>query len=271
MTLMCQSLGLQARMVVGFNCDEYNTLTHSYVVRQSHAHAWVEVLNDQGEWVTFDPTTGRQAASAHARTLWSRVKQVFDYLEYTWANSVVAYDRDTRQNLIQNVATKLEDTKESSVSSLKSAKDWFTIERFWPFSSMLISIAIGVLSAAMVGAVGWFMYERWKLRRRVRRIGLDALPHDAQLRMARQLGFYDDLLNLLARHRIVCPPHLTPLEFSDSITFLPNELYDEVKRLTEMFYRVRFGRVALTGAQQRHLKNVILHVEKGLSHLPRIQ
>jgi len=43
MTLMCQSLGMQARVVVGFKCDEFNALTGSYVVRQSHAHAWVEV------------------------------------------------------------------------------------------------------------------------------------------------------------------------------------------------------------------------------------
>ena len=35
-------------------------------------------------------------------------------------------------------------------------------------------------------------------------------------------------------------------------------------------FNLRFGRVALTGAQQRHLKNVILHVEKGLGHLPRL-
>ena len=275
MTLLCQSLGLQARMVVGFYCDEYNNLTDSYVVRQAHAHAWVEVLNDKGEWITFDPTTGRQAATSRTVTAWSRVKQFFDYLEYTWANSVVAYDRETRTSLIQNVATKLEETKETGTSSFHSAKSWladaFSDKTFWPFTSWLISVAIGVLLTAMVGAFAWFVYERWKLRRRAKRIGLEMLPHDAQLRMARQLGFYDDLLNLLARHQIVCPRNLTPLEFSDSITFLPNELYDEVKRLTEMFYRVRYGRIALTGPQQRHLRHVIAHVERGLHHLPRLR
>src|SRR4029078_13290968 len=75
MTLMCQSLGLQARLVVGFKCDEYNGMTHSYVVRQSHAHAWVEVLNDKFEWVSFDPTTGRELTAARRTGVWSRLKQ----------------------------------------------------------------------------------------------------------------------------------------------------------------------------------------------------
>src|SRR5262249_244862 len=55
MTLLCQSLGMDARMVVGFKCDEYNSFNNTYIVRQSHAHAWVEVKTPRG-WISFDPT-----------------------------------------------------------------------------------------------------------------------------------------------------------------------------------------------------------------------
>ena len=47
--------GASGAWSIGFKCDEFNNLTNSYIVRQSHAHAWVEVLNDKREWITFDP------------------------------------------------------------------------------------------------------------------------------------------------------------------------------------------------------------------------
>jgi transglutaminase-like putative cysteine protease len=271
MTLMCQSLGMQARMVVGFKCDEFNNLTDSFVVRQSHAHAWVEVLNEKGEWITFDPTSGRDARNRSATSgAWRKIKQLFDYLEYTWANSVVAYDRDARNNVINNVENKLGKTTEDSLSAVKNTRDWFDKPLNWfNFSSGLISVLIWLLLIVLAVSVGWFAYERWKIRQRVRRIGLEGLSHGAQLRLARQLGFYDDLLLLLSRHHISCPPHLTPREFSESVSFLPNELFDAIRRITDIFYRIRYGQVAITNAQQRHLKNVIGQIEQGLASVPK--
>jgi transglutaminase-like putative cysteine protease len=73
MTLLCQSLGMQARMVVGFKCDEYNPIVKQYVVRQAHAHAWVEVLLPDGHWKTFDPTSGRDPRQGQRQTgCWRR-------------------------------------------------------------------------------------------------------------------------------------------------------------------------------------------------------
>ena len=101
MTLMCQSLGMQGAMVVGFKCDEYNDMGKYYVVRQSHAHAWVEVQTAHG-WKTFDPTSGRGADTVRQASAFDKVKHFLDFLEYTWANSVVAYNRDSRQNLVNS-------------------------------------------------------------------------------------------------------------------------------------------------------------------------
>src|SRR5262249_22049145 len=63
MTLMCQSLDIPARLVVGFKCDamDYNNVLGGYyLVRQSNAHAWCEVYVG-GKWETFDPTSGIEA------------------------------------------------------------------------------------------------------------------------------------------------------------------------------------------------------------------
>jgi len=79
----------------------------------------------------------------------------------------------------------------------------------------------------------------------------------------RQLGFYDDLLRLLESRRILRPPHLTPLEFCDSLSFLPTEAYITIHRITKLFYRIRYGNAELDEGQRRRLVNVI----DRLSHL----
>jgi hypothetical protein len=181
---------------------------------------------------------------------------LFQFLEYTWADSVVAYDRDSRANLISNVDRQLTNTAiDGSVSTSKIRK-WID-DHEDAFASRVTNILFAGLIAVVIVSVFWYLVERWRLSRRAKRIGLDDLPTSDQLRLVRQLAFYDQLLQLLERHRIVRPQHLTPLEFSRSIEFLPNEVFDAVYRLTAIFYRIRYGRQKLTAGQQRHLAAVI--------------
>jgi hypothetical protein len=57
MALMCRSLGIPARVVVGFWVDPDVSVLNFYPVRADQAHAWVEVFfNDYG-WIEFDPTS----------------------------------------------------------------------------------------------------------------------------------------------------------------------------------------------------------------------
>jgi protein-glutamine gamma-glutamyltransferase len=254
MTLMCQSLGMQARMVVGFKCDDYNNFGHFYQVRQSQAHAWVEVLTTSG-WKTFDPTS----ASEYHRTaasLWQNTRHFFDYLEYTWANAVIAYDSRNRDNLIQTVDNRLSSTAMNSSAAMGGMRELFNRANEW-VATRIVGPLIALLALAMVGAILWFFYERYKLRRRASRIGIESLSASDQMRLIRQLGFYDDLMKLLERHQIVRPRHLTPLEFSDSLAFLPSEVYDTIRRLTGIFYRIRYGESELDHGQRRRLALVI--------------
>jgi hypothetical protein len=267
MTLLCQSLGMDARVVVGFKCDEYNPYSKTYIVRQSHAHAWVEVRTPRG-WLSFDPTSGRTDETRAAATLWQKVGHFFDFLEYTWANAVVAYDRDTRDNLNKNIMAGVANAGNHGVEMAGNMRSWFKDpQNFFPFASKFISVVIYVMCFAIVGAVVGFFWEKYRLRKRARRIGLDALPVPDQMRLARQLQFYDELLQSLERHRISRKPHLTPMEFSNSITFLPSEAFDAVRRLTEIFYRVRYGRQELSHAQQRRLGRVIERIDTMLTSI----
>jgi transglutaminase-like putative cysteine protease len=262
MALMCQSLGMQARVVNGFKCDEYNELGGYYIVRQSHAHSWVEVLT-AGGWKTFDPTTSRESGVADGGW-WEDVKHLFDYLEFSYGNAVIAYDNDHRDNLIASFESKMTNTSFAGADWLTKMRGWFELN-VYQLSSTVIGGVMVLMVTFMVFMVLWFVWERWMLRRRAKRIGLESLPVSDKLRLARQLGFYDDLMQLLARHQIVRPKHLTPMEFSQSLLFLPNQAFETICRLTNVFYRVRYGQAELSQGLRRRLSTVIAQLGENLA------
>jgi transglutaminase-like putative cysteine protease len=265
MTLMCQSLGLQARMVVGFKCDEYSVMARYYIVRQSQAHAWVEVNTPEG-WKTYDPTSSIQSLRVIEGSKWLEAAHFLDYLQFQWGNWVIGYDATTQESVLgainYYVRMGLAHVREGAVGLWH----WLSANAYHVSSGLL---TIGVLLAVGLGllAVGWFVIQRWRLRRRAERIGLDALPASERARLARQLGFYDDLLRMLEHQGIVRPSHQTPREFSDSLTFLPARAYRLVQRLTLLFYRIRFGGLTLRAAHHRRIRSAVNGVESVIARV----
>ena len=260
MTLMCQSVGMKARMCLGFRCSEYNGTPGAgyYIVRQSHAHAWVEVCTPSG-WKTFDPTSEYEAKKqADQEGFWQKVKHVFDFLQYAYGNAVIG--NDDRGNLLQRAETAMARAVAGSRSGGLSRfhlNQILASTKYWKISSAVILAVILLVGLMAVALIVRYVRDRWQLRRRAARIGIDSLPREQQLRLARQLAFYDDLVSLLGRHKIHRQPHQTPLEFSESLLFLPSGVYNGIRRLTDVFYRVRYGQAELTPARQRRLGTVI--------------
>ena len=137
---------------MGFKCDEYNSYTKTYLVRQSHAHAWVEVRTPRG-WISFDPTSGRGADVMQATNVWQKAMHFFDFLEYTWANAVVAYDRESRENLNRSIMSGIVNAGNRGMVTAGSVKSWFKDPtNFFLVSSKLLSALIYIMSFALVGA-----------------------------------------------------------------------------------------------------------------------
>jgi protein-glutamine gamma-glutamyltransferase len=64
MAVMLRTLGIPTRLVTGFGPGIRNPLTGYLEVRQSDAHAWVEVyMGREAGWVPFDPTFGVPAVN----------------------------------------------------------------------------------------------------------------------------------------------------------------------------------------------------------------
>ncbi len=79
--------GIPARVATGFSPGGYSESKQAWIVRDTDAHAWVEVWFDQYGWVTLDPTPSatparsrvavdhRRAAVLHARHARQRRRQ----------------------------------------------------------------------------------------------------------------------------------------------------------------------------------------------------
>ncbi len=57
MVLLCRSLGIPARVAVGFYVDPSQEVLNFYEVRAQQAHAWVEVYFESLGWIEFDPSS----------------------------------------------------------------------------------------------------------------------------------------------------------------------------------------------------------------------
>lgn len=55
--VLLRSLGIPARMAVGFTQGFFNEATGTYIVRERNAHAWPEVYFPDYGWVEFEPTS----------------------------------------------------------------------------------------------------------------------------------------------------------------------------------------------------------------------
>ena len=63
MAVMLRTLGIPTRLVTGYGPGQRNPLTGYFEVKQSDAHAWLEVFYPGFGWVPYDPTFGVPEAS----------------------------------------------------------------------------------------------------------------------------------------------------------------------------------------------------------------
>ncbi|MCD6122012.1 MAG: transglutaminase domain-containing protein [Spirochaetales bacterium] len=67
MALMCRSLGIPARVAVGFFVNPHMEVLNFYEIRANQAHAWVEVYFGNLGWIEFDPTSETLAPGENLR------------------------------------------------------------------------------------------------------------------------------------------------------------------------------------------------------------
>ncbi len=89
MAVMARSVGIPARVVTGYAGGSYNPFTGLWEVKESDAHAWVEVYFGAAGWVPFDPTPGFDVPAASQSQIAWPAARIFSYLSGVFSSGPV--------------------------------------------------------------------------------------------------------------------------------------------------------------------------------------
>jgi transglutaminase-like putative cysteine protease len=237
-TLM-RAAGIPARVVIGYQGGEYNSVGNYIIVRQSQAHAWCEVWLEESGWTRTDPTTvvaperisadfesyrpgeptvatrfnTNSAAVWSARELARQLRQTWDTLNHQWDMQVLNFDSDQQDSLLAMFG----------LSKMRRA-------------ALLAYTAAAVLLS--LWAV--WLWIRWR-----------SLPApDALIKIYNRLG------RKLARLGIRRRMEEGPVEFTERACAIVPERADAIRNFTSEYIELRYGRrhhdqSAVRGLKQR--------------------
>ena len=182
--LLAREQGIPARMVIGFAGGSWNSVENYFVMRQSEAHAWVEIFDLETEaWVRIDPTPGSGSgggggtgnANAAAATRGSSIafdtgwSAWLDSLRIQWYRRIVNFEQEDQVALASTVKDVVSGWTESF---RERSKEWAgairsRVQSF--FSRGILPPALALAALASIGYVLWLMRDsvfRWWRRSR---------------------------------------------------------------------------------------------------------
>lgn len=231
---LCQSMNVDARVVTGFVAVEYDDALDHYVVRESNAHAWVEVRTGPLNWREFDPTSSDVLEDLQAgRRSWADdFRWIYDRFDFLWNSRIVAFDGDVQANLAEEASTVARTRIETFFASL--ARTANRVNRYFMLGPSGY-IWLGVVFVVLV--VGLATIVTVVRRRRVLRAVIGAVPPQ----VVREAAFYVDLLEAFTRAGCPKPAHRSPGAHVEVVRAKNPELAAGAAPLIELFYEIRFG------------------------------
>ncbi len=250
---LCENLGIQSRLVVGYLASEYNELAGRYEVLERNAHAWVEVRTGERRWSAFDPTPAAvlEEITNEPASIGERFHAIYDRVDAVWSYNVLAFDAHTQQRIAEGWDLRLGERLSNGVAIVR---EWFLSANvafsLGPAGSIYLACVLGILILALTVLVKLLRRSR-TIRRRTR---LEHLRKRGSLgfweaeyqRMLRDAGFYLDALDALEKRGIVKPYWTPPLAFAEQLERQHPAVARVLRELTVLFYRSRYGNQPLT-------------------------
>jgi len=228
MVVLLRVAGVPARVVNGFLMGEYNRLGGYYLVRQRHAHSWVEVYFPGQGWVEFDPTSEAVASEALSSGVGSFLWSWMDSLRLWWDRHIVFYSSYTQQRYLyaiggffRGVWSGMGRVFSNGVRGLGEVAT-----RGTPVLKIVGIVSALFLISLLIWKKSFPLY-----RRRIASKG-------------EVVWFYHQMLRLLVRQGFIKKPGLTPSEFAVEIRASAPLYAGPVEELTSWYYRLRYGGLA---------------------------
>jgi hypothetical protein len=222
LVLLLRATGVPARVVKGYRWAE-QTGPGQYVVRQSAAHAWAEVVvpaeDEAGyEWLTLDPTPPPPEAEPQSGLLKWWQDQGLGGQKF-WRELIVNYNGDKQKAVIEQIA----------------AGDYLD----WVGRGLMLAVAV------VAAFVAWRIYLRYRRHAQAGAVSL----HRRMLRPLRRRG-------------LVPEPGEAPREFAERAgKALPEPVAGIPLEVVALYYRVRFGGQAEDVAELKQIEGRVAELE----------
>jgi hypothetical protein len=287
---MLRSQGIPARMVVGYHAGEFNTVGNYYLVRQRHAHAWVEAYMEPGQypvkqlavgdddsgrygaWLRLDPTPidYELQLGDEATTLLERVSDMLGYAQLLWTDYVLGLNSQRQREAIYGPIS-------AAIEALRSGP---TLSIALYALAALCGVIV-VIGACVVVLRWWGGAQRESVvDTLVRALGAPGRWLGAWWRPAggralqrsfMHVVFYERLEALLKRHGLLRSPSQTQREFAAAaggrLADVPHlqPVAGVPRRVAEAFYRVRFGGPPLDSREEQAVEQSLRDLEAALA------
>ncbi len=243
LVLMLRSQGIPAMFVLGFKGCEHDE-NGKYLVRQEHAHAWVEALVPKPgvpvdspsplarvyQWRILDPTPGAAQSADTSERGW--FSQANTWVETRFHEYVTNYTPEQRQKAIAEFASGLVRTR------------------------TLVGLALVIAMAFVV------RYVRRRLARRA----------NPPAEVAESARWFAELIALLAAHGIIPAPGDTAREFATTAATALRQkprceaVADIPLAWADAYYQNRFGGMPPSDARLAELEAGLAALRAALAH-----
>jgi transglutaminase-like putative cysteine protease len=264
-----RSLGIPSRIVTGFIAIEYDDNAAHYIVRESNAHAWVEVRTGRDAWMAVDATPEESLVEMQERnrSFMDGFRWIYGSLEFLWNSRVVSYDASVQSTYASRLQGGWRDAigerLEAALARMRALALDLSLGRAG--GAWFATIAVGLSTALL--AVLIVALRRRRLRARLR---LGGSTRAEQRRLLREAAFYIEALDLLARAGLAKPGHLTPQAWAARLAERDRAVGEAFGAIADTFYRVRYGGASggRSGADSHH--SLVVRLRAALRQNPRL-
>jgi transglutaminase-like putative cysteine protease len=187
LTVMLRSIGIPARLVMGFGTGNFNPFTGFYVVQNTDAHAMTEVYFHKHGWFAFDPIPGHELLPPSIEE-----SSTFGALQQFW-NWVAGWLPSPLTGWLNQIFGRI-----------AAGLGWLLGQVVALFSQGwlgLLKAAVWLTGLGFLGWLGWSGWQHWRHRRWLAKLP----PVEA---------IYQQMLAWLAEQGSRKPTAQTPLEYA---------------------------------------------------------
>ncbi|PPS41279.1 transglutaminase [Chroococcidiopsis sp. TS-821] len=215
LTIMLRSIGIPARLTVGFSPGEFNPFTGLYIVRNTDAYALTEVYFPEYGWFAFDPIPGHPLIppSVEEAQTFSVLQKFWQWVA-GWLPSPVSGFLNTLFAIV--------------LDGITAAIAWFIAL----FSQGWFGILTALIVATGISFLIWLGLQQWQIWRRQRTL--------AKLHPIERL--YQQMLDWTATQGLRKHAAQTPLEYAQiSHQHYPTSVAKVIEEICQAYMSWRYG------------------------------